>query len=594
MKIDKIKKGLPFIFGISFIAFISFSQFLASGFFSVLFLGLILAALSVFFWGLERGAPGVLLIILSLVFYHPDIRGVSAESVFLTSAASLAILAAAAKARDLFIGMQKTIEQHKRVVERANDGIIIVQDGLIEYANPRIKDILGYWPKEIKKTELEKHFVEEEKDKAAHLCGKREGTLVFETTLKHKSGGTVYAELSIGDISYQGREAMLVVIRDITQKKQVEEILHQRGQEFRALVERSPDIIARFDNEIRCVYINPAVEKELGINPKDFFWKTLQEAGIQKKTAAKWEQAIDAVFKNGEEKTIYVEQEVSEGIKYYQVRMLPEYGRDGKIRTVLSVARDVTEAKEIDNIKSEFISISSHQLRTPLSIIRWCSRTLLDKGTGKIDEEQENYLGKIYSANQEMIKTANALLNAAILDMGILNVNPVPVNFFEIVDGTIKEFEHLIEEKKLRVEKKYKKNIPPVKADERILKMIFNVLISNAIEYNEWEGKITVEIKNGEDILVKVADEGCGILQKDKGKIFSKFFRAENAKEKKIYGTGLDLYVIKSMVESCGGKIWFESPNPESEGGRRGTVFFFTLPKRVPAKKKEFGRMAVK
>ena len=375
------------------------------------------------------------------------------------------------------------------------------------------------------------------------------------------------------------------------QKKQVENIFYQREQEFRILVEEAPDIIARFDNEYRCVYINSAVEKEFGISPREFFWKTFKEVGFPPKIVKLWEEALDDVFGNGKEKIIYAEQETIKGLRYYYSRLLPEYDKDGKVKTVFSITRDITEVKEIDRIKSEFITVTSHQLRTPLSIVRWCSRSLLDRSSGKINEEQEDYLNKIYLAVKEMIKLTNAFLNVAVLDLGALNISSDSVDIVEISEETLSEFEEKLKNKNLEVIKKYDIKTSRLKADYRLLKIILRGLISNAVKYSYRGGEITLKVETkGKDVLFKIGDNGCGIPENQKSKIFTKFFRAENVKSAGEYGIGLDLYIIKSIMKNCEGEIWFQSPNPELlEKGKKtgeGTMFYFSLPLKGISKKK--------
>jgi PAS domain S-box-containing protein len=372
-------------------------------------------------------------------------------------------------------------------------------------------------------------------------------------------------------------------------EKRVEEILHQREQEFKILVENAPDVISRFDHEHRCVYVNSKIEEEFGISPKEFFWKNFQEAGFSLEIVKLWNESLAYVFNNNKEKTIYFKQNTPSGLKYYQSRLIPEYNKQGEVKTVLSITRDITEAEEIDRIKSEFISISSHQLRTPLSIVRWCSSALLDGSLGEMTEEQKEQVNSIYSASKKMIKLTNAFLNVAILDLGVLNVSPALISFSETADKTLNELDFFIKEKEIKIVKKYQENMPQIKADKRLLEIVFVGLISNAVKYSHHGGEVSIKIKaEKENVLVEIADHGHGIKEQDKNKIFSKFFRAANAKEKEIYGTGLDLYIIKSIIKNCEGEIWFKSPNPESKENK-GTVFFFSLPLTGIANKENKG-----
>jgi PAS domain S-box-containing protein len=551
----------------------------------IIFLGLGLFVPAVFRWGF-KGAVSVTVLVFSaclLFSQNKDIFGFN-FIFFLVVYSIIAVIVIQLKN----IRIKESINQ--KVVEKVNDLIIIVQDETIKYVNQKVKEILGYSPQEIIETDFREYVDSKEISKLLQFHKKRtnndQAPSKYKTTLKHKSGGPVYVEVNVDLINYQDKPASLVIAKDITQEKQVEDILSQREQEFNLLVENAPDVIARFDDEFRCVYVNPAVEKEFNISPKNFFWKNLKEVGFPQKTINVWEEALNYVFQNNKEKTIYFEHQALSGLKYYQSRLMPESIKKKKTRTVLSITRDITEAEEIDRIKSEFISISSHQLRTPLSIVRWCASALLEESTGKINKEQKEHINSIYSASKKMIKLTNAFLNVAILDLGVLNVSPVVTDFSEIAERALKELDFFIKEKEIKIVKKYQEKMPEVKADQRLLEIVFVGLISNAIKYSYPKQEITVEIKTDKDnVLVGIADQGYGIEKKDQDKIFKKFFRADNVKEEETYGTGLDLYIIKSIIKNCEGEIWFQSPNPEAGKNIKGTVFFFSLPRKGTIKR---------
>ncbi len=588
MKLNRIKKILSLFFIISVFVFFTLSYFFPVFLLVVLF-GLGPLVIGVFLWDTRGGV--LVTALLSFVFVSfclPENQDIALINFAFALAAYFAITITV-KLIKVITKLKISEERYKKVVEKANDGIIIIQKDIIKYNNSKIGEILGYNPKEIINTNFRKYIAQQEIDKISSTyqekTRKEKKPLVYEIILKHKNGGPVYTEINTSSINYENEPAELVIIRDVTQRKQVEDILHQREQEFKILVENAPDIIARFDNEFRCLYVNSKTQDELGIAPEKFFWKNLKEIGISKEAAETWEEALVNVFRRGKDKTIYIEQETPSGLKYYQIRLLPEYNKDNKIRTVLSIARDITEIKEIDKIKSEFVSIASHQIRTPLSIIRWCSSALLDGNSGDLNEDQKNYIENIYSASKKMIRSANAFLNVAILDMGFLNINPKFINFTEIANESLNDFDSLIKEKEIKIIKKYEKDMPQIKTDPRLLKIIFSGLISNSITYNDKGGSLLIEIKTKEDnVLVKIADDGWGIQEKDKNNIFSKFFRGQSIKEKEAYGIGLDLYIIKSIINNFNGEIYFQSPNPEFKD--KGTVFFFMLPKESMGKKK--------
>ena len=263
----------------------------------------------------------------------------------------------------------------------------------------------------------------------------------------------------------------------------------------------------------------------------------------------------------------------------------------------ISVFRDITREKEIDKTKSEFVSLASHQLRTPLTTISWYTEMILKGDVGTVIPKQKKYLDEIYQGNQRMIELVNTLLDVSRLELGTFKMEPKPTDVVALAGSVLNEQKPKIEKKKLVLIENFSKDIPPFLTDPKLLRMVFQNLLANAVEYTPQGGKIEVVISfDKKNIQIKVSDTGYGIPKNQQGKIFTKFFRADNVREKDTDGTGLGLYIVKSIVENSGGKIWFESPasavgRTESASGETksaegygvakenpGTTFFVTLP----------------
>lgn len=581
MKIQhKFLKHIAFLLIIIFFTISYFSP----SFFFISFFGIALIAMGVFVWDIKGGIISLLIILSAGFIFFPRIKTINPEELLFTVLAYLIVFLLTKHLRKVITELRENEQKYRNFIERANDGIIINQEGKIKYANPTIESIMGFSSKEIIGSNFKNYLIGKSAlsiiDHYKKKTKEENVPIIYETQLKHKSGGRIFAELNIGSIEYEGKGADLIIIRDIAQRKQVEGILYQREQEFKILIETSPDIIARFDNEGRFVYINPAVEDELGISSKEFFWKGIEEVGFAEDVAHSWKESINFVFLNNKEKVIYTDQLTPHGRKYYNTRLIPELDKDGNVRTVLSISRDITPVKEIDKVKSEFISVSSHQLRTPLSVIRWCTIMLLEGGAGKINKEQHEYLEKIYESSRKIIKMVNSFFNVATLDLGILTVSPSKINFIDLIEKIIDEAEAEIGKKAIIIEKRYPSDILWIKTDRKLLTAVLRGLLSNAIKYNDKKGKIWIEVRKKDDYVeFKIADNGYGIPKDEQYKVFSKFFRSKNIKDKEIYGSGLDLYIIKSIISSCDGNIWFQSPNPELiEEPNKGSVFYFTIP----------------
>jgi PAS domain S-box-containing protein len=246
---------------------------------------------------------------------------------------------------------------------------------------------------------------------------------------------------------------------------------------------------------------------------------------------------------------------------------------NGEITGAVDIFRDITIERQIDKSKTEFVSLVSHQLRTPLSAIRWYSDVLIKGKHGKLSVKQKKYLKEIQHGNERMIKLIDVMLNVSRLDAGKIKNNPVQINVKKLVEDIVKEQKFHLNAKKQKFVFDAQKELPEIYADSNLVRMIFQNLISNAIKYTQDGGKITCSIKKDDTkILFQINDNGIGIPKEQQNRVFEKLFRANNAFSQDPEGNGLGLYVVKTAVEEIGGKIWFQS----EEG--KGTTFFVNLP----------------
>ncbi len=272
-------------------------------------------------------------------------------------------------------------------------------------------------------------------------------------------------------------------------------------------------------------------------------------------------------------------------VRYVRAYALVERDEFGKPRRMIGVNFDITHEKEIDRAKSEFVSLASHQLRTPLSAINWYTEMLLAGDAGPLNEEQKSYLKEVAVGNKRMVDLVDALLNTSRLELGTFIIDPVPTDVAVLVNSVLSELKSDIVKKKLVITDKFNKSLPKFTADEKLLRIVVQNLLSNAVKYTQEGGEILVSLDvmdngqkfgnkkiKGRNMVLMVRDSGMGIPVSQQGKIFSKLFRADNAKESEAEGTGLGLYIIKSIIEQSGGSVWFESEE------KKGTAFYVAFP----------------
>lgn len=227
---------------------------------------------------------------------------------------------------------------------------------------------------------------------------------------------------------------------------------------------------------------------------------------------------------------------------------------------------DITEQKQLDQAKTEFVSLASHQLRTPVATINWYMDMLLSDGLGELNPKQKDYASRIYLVNKEMIGLIDVLLNVSRIEMGSVKIELKETNVAEIIESILIELASQIQEKNLTISKQYDNNQQNIESDPKLLRIVIQNLISNSVKYTPNGGTITVTFKDSVvDKAIVVSDTGVGIPENAQDKIFTKLFRADNVRSLVgSHGTGLGLYLIKSIIEAMGGEISFVSR--ENEG----------------------------
>lgn len=259
---------------------------------------------------------------------------------------------------------------------------------------------------------------------------------------------------------------------------------------------------------------------------------------------------------------------------------LPIRDRNGKITIILNVLEDITKDKEIDRMKTEFISLASHQLRTPLSAMKWFSEMLLDGEGGELTDKQKIMVKNIDESNNRMIDLVNDLLNVSRIESGRIIIDPVSTNIKDLINSIQKEIEIKIKEKKQKLHININPDLPKIVIDQKLIRQVYMNLLTNAIKYSPKNSDITIKISKKDDMLLsEISDKGYGIPANDKTKMFQKFYRGDNIIKIATEGNGLGMYLVKAIINSSQGKIWYEShTKEESKETKQGTTFWFSLP----------------
>jgi two-component system sensor histidine kinase VicK len=246
--------------------------------------------------------------------------------------------------------------------------------------------------------------------------------------------------------------------------------------------------------------------------------------------------------------------------------------QDGQQQGALMVFQDMTEERQVDYIKSEFISLASHQLRTPLSSIRWYVE-LLGGEKSAMTAVQGSYLSEIESAAKRMADLIDALLHIARLEGEGLTIEKCKTNLSDLLGALSKEWETMAKEHEFRLLLSLPQEPAWVMTDPLLLQIVLQNFFTNALKYSPDAKRLQVNMSlAGDHVSISVRDTGIGIPGAEQQRVFEKFFRARNVRQMDTDGNGLGLYMSKNIVQKLGGTIRFDS----EEG--KGSVFTVTLP----------------
>jgi len=360
-----------------------------------------------------------------------------------------------------------------------------------------------------------------------------------------------------------------------TNMSKLEKDIHDLNK-FYLAVENTFDHIVLTDPEGIITYANHGVEritgfsreeiigkkagsKDLwgGLMPLDFYrllWKTLKE---EKKP---FTGEINNKRKNGE---LYIA----------DTSITPILDDEGNVLSFVGIERDITKEKEVDKMKTEFISLVSHQLKTPLAAMRWFLEILQNGEVGKLTKDQKECVMNIEHSNNRMIELVSNLLDISKLEAGKITINVLPTNVKTLIDELLVELRSLAKEKGITINFEIEKDLPELLLDPKLIRNVYMNLLTNAIKYTPEKGVVTISISTKRGTLIsEVTDTGYGIPKKQQSKVFERFFRASNALAMVPDGTGLGLYLAKKIVDASGGTVGFESKE------NKGSTFWFHLP----------------
>lgn len=476
-------------------------------------------------------------------------------------------------------------KRFRALIEKSFDAVVLIDTtSKISYASPSFETITGYTPKEIEGTIGFDLVHPEDRSKTmkvlATLVLKPGSTATVEYRTIRKDGKILWVEAVGTNLLFDPAvNAIVVNFRDISDRKMAAEKLLEEKIEDEAMLGSIGDGIIATDKEGNVTMINKRGCDILGWKEKELLGKpliaTVPMQDENNHVISHEDRPLTHVLSLGK-KTV-----TSSAIYYVRKdkTMFPVHFTitpiiiDKQIVGTIEVFQDITQEKAVDKAKTEFVSLASHQLRTPLATINWYLEELLRQGKN-FTEKQTTYVKEVYAASKRMVDLINALLNTSRLELGTFVVEPEEIDLITLIKQIVQDLKPKVKEKAITIQENYQENLSRMYADPKLLTIIIQNLIANAIKYTKPNDTITVEVKYTDDeFVLSVKDNGYGIPKNQQANIFSKLFRADNARVMEPEGSGLGLYIVKSIVTVTGGKVWFTSEE------NKGTTFFVSFPR---------------
>lgn len=372
------------------------------------------------------------------------------------------------------------------------------------------------------------------------------------------------------------KSAMFNILEDVEEEKLKAENISKDLAKFKLAVENASDQIIITDQTGVILFANRAASTITGFSNEEIIgqkagsaklWGGLMDLDVSHSSWNKIENNKKTLKKEFDNHRKSGEPYISETL------VSPILNKTGQVIFFICIERDITRAKEVDRMKTDFIAVSSHQLRTPLTAMKWFLEMLLKNDLGKLNEKQKDAITNVDQSNEKMIDLVNSLLNISRMESGKLTLEPELSDIVKLTADIAKEAESKFKEKKQTLSINLAKNIPAIMFDPRMIRQVIINLLTNANKYTPNDGIIKIQLfKEDEDVVFEISDNGYGIPSAEQAKLFGRYFRASNVAKNDIIGTGLGLYLVKAIIKSSNGKIWFKS----TQG--KGTTFWFSLP----------------
>jgi PAS domain S-box-containing protein len=366
----------------------------------------------------------------------------------------------------------------------------------------------------------------------------------------------------------------VVVSKAIEHTGALKDIATEKSR-MRVLIDLLANGVMVSDAEENLVLANPAFMKIMDVQVDDIIGQPFKLLVKNKQLSEMIENALsmseDALAELSQELELGRDGKNKKAI--YVARCRPFKDRIGRKLGIITVLSDITYLKEINQHKSNFVSMVAHEIKNPMSSVLAQIKVIQDELAGDVTQKQGEILGRVSEKIKGLVTLSSELLNLAQKEAGLAALERVKCDMAEILKKQVDFYSQKAQAKGIRLELDPLPDLPPVLANEQNMEEVLSNLIINAISYTPEKGKITVSANPEKLYLcIRVTDTGLGIAEEDLDRIFDRFYRVKNEKTRYIIGTGLGLPIVKSIVEAHNGMIRVES-KPD-----HGSTFYVNIP----------------
>lgn len=492
------------------------------------------------------------------------------------------ILRAQAVSRRIQAKLADSEAMSRAITESMAEGVVTAtQDGVIVSANSAARTLFGYRPESLMGQDVAMLLPPRYRSGFtaffSALAGRPRGFRESGTQVRgQRRDGTEFpVNVSFGDVTVGGRRLFTAIIRDVTESKRISEALRASEAQLRQVTDTVPALIAYIDREQRFQFHNKAYEEAFGLTAAQIHGKTMEEvmgAEFYGQVSAHVREVLTGYSVRYEREHLTASGERRD----YVMNYFPRYGEEeeeDKVVGFFSLGTDVTELKRIDRMKSEFVSTVSHELRTPLTSIRGSLGLISGGVAGELPDKARSLVEIAKSNCERLIRLINDILDSEKIESGKMSFELKPLELLPLLEQTLAANEGFAAQHGVTLVLKSGRMPVRVSADaDRLVQVVTN-LLSNAIKFSPAQGEVRVVLGRSDGrVRVEISDQGPGIPEEFRKRIFQKFSQADSSDTRQSGGTGLGLNISRAIIERMDGSIGFAPAVP------RGTTFFFELP----------------